>query len=149
MFLLSCFFHSHVSSVSNIGDGSNIYGIWNLAWLWRSDRKNILSPEVSQFVLTSLTESRLGTPQFHLECYLPTVPTHKFTLPSVLKYGAVRTIHSIWQGATSHLSLFLNLQFRGNEFLPLLPSCESLALNDKSMSQQCMSNVEIFCKLLH
>lgn len=149
MFLLSCFFHSHMSSVSNIRDGSNIHGIWNLACLRRSDTKNILSPEVSQFVLTSLTESRFGTPHSHFECYLPTIPTHKFTLTSVLKYGAVRTIYSIWQGATSHLSLFLNLQFRGSEFLPLLPSCKSLALNDKSMSQQHMSNVEVFCKLLH
>lgn len=149
MFLLSCFFHSHIASVSEIWDGSSIHGIWNLAWLRRSDRKNILSPEVSQFVLTSLTESRFGTPQSHFECYLPTIPTHKFTLPSALKYGAVRTIYSIWQGATSHLSLFLNLWFRGNEFLPLLPSCKSLALNDKSMSQRSMSNVEIICKLLH
>lgn len=148
MFLLSCFFHPHISSVRNIRGSSNIHGVWNLAWLRRSDRKNILSAEVSQFVLTCLTESRFGTPPSHSKCYLPTIPTHKFTLPSGLKYGAVRTIYSIWQGATSHLSLFLNLQFRGNEFLPLLPSCKSLALNDKSMSQQRMSNVEIFCQFL-
>ena len=141
-----CFFCSHISSVSNIRDGSNIRGIWNLAWLWKSDRKNILSPEVSQFVLTSLTESRFGTPQSHFECCLPTKPTHKFTLPSVLKYGGVRTIYSTWQGATSQLSLFWNLQFRGNEFLPLLASCKSLARNDKNTSQQC--NGEIFGKLL-
>lgn len=146
MFLL-CFFHSHISSVSNTQEGNNTHRIWNLAWLWRPDRKNILSLEVSQFVLTSLTESRFDTPQSHCGCYLPTVPTYKFTLPSVLKYGAVRTIYSIWQGATSHHSRFSDLQFRGNEFLALLPHCKSLALKDKSMSWQCIGNVEIIREL--
>lgn len=147
MFLLSYFFHSHISSVSNTQDGINTHRIWNLAWLWRPDRKNILCLEVSQFVLTSLTGSRFDTPQSHCRCYLPTVPTHKFTLPSVLKYGAVRTIYSIWQGATSHPSLFSDLQFRGNEFLALLPHCRSLALKDNM--RQGVSNVEIICELVH
>lgn len=111
------FFHlsssTHISSVSSIWDGSNKHKIWNLAWLGRSDWRNIRSPEASQFVLTPLTRSRFGTPQSHFGCCLPTIATHKFTLPSVWEYGAVRTIYSFWQGSTSHLSLFLNLQFRG------------------------------------
>lgn len=132
MFLLSYFFHSHISSVSNTQDGINLHRIWNLGWLWRSDRKNILPLEVSQCVLISLTETRFDTPHSHCGCYLPTTHAHKFPLPSVLKYSAVRTIYSIWQGDTSHRSLFSGLQSRGNEFLALLPRCKTLLWRTKA-----------------